>query len=136
MIRYKILISTYGIMHIRPTIQSDLPQLKQVLDSIELFPSEMLDDMIADFFHHSDSPEIWLTAEVDGIPQGIAYCVPEQMTNGTYNLLAIGVKQALQGKGIGQQIMTHLEEFLRNQGQHILIVDTSGTDGFQRTRKF
>ena len=34
---------------IRPMRREDLPDLKNVIDAVELFPSEMLDDMTAEF---------------------------------------------------------------------------------------
>lgn len=125
-------------MHIaiRNVVREDIPHLKEVLNSIELFPAELLEDMSSDYFNHPDSQDIWLTATVENTPIALAYCAPEQMTMGTFNLYAIGVKKDLQGKGIGQKIMSYLEEHLQKAGHRILIVDTSGTEDFIRTRKF
>lgn len=44
--------------NIRKVIKSDLEGLKHVLDTIELFPAEMLDDMISDYFENPVSEEI------------------------------------------------------------------------------
>jgi len=123
-------------MEIRSITQADIPALKAVLDTIELFPSAMLDQMIADYLVNPDTQEIWFTAIQDDLPISIGYCAPEQMTLGTYNLYAIGVRDDLQGKGIGSKMMTYLEEDLRKKNQRILIVDTSGTDDFAQTRHF
>ncbi|MEL6842860.1 MAG: GNAT family N-acetyltransferase, partial [Bacteroidota bacterium] len=41
-----------------------------------------------------------------------------------------------QGKGIGSKMMAFLENHLRSQGKRILIVETSGTEDFELTRKF
>ena len=114
----------------------DLPHVKTVLDSIELFPSDMLEDMISDFMNNPVTAEIWFTATENHVPVSIGYCAPEQLTQGTYNLLAIGVRSDLQGKGIGQAMMAYLEEKLRNNGHRVLIVETSGTEAFELTRKF
>jgi ribosomal protein S18 acetylase RimI-like enzyme len=112
---------------IRPIQQKDLEQLKAVLDSIELFPSEYLDEMISDYFNNSETEDIWFTAIENGIPIAIAYCSPEKFTEGTYNLLAIGVKENLQAKGTGGKMMNYLEALLRQAGHRILIVETSST---------
>ena len=121
---------------IRQVKREDVAYLKKVLDSIELFPSEMLDDMISDFFSSPQTEDIWLTATENNIPIAIGYCAPEQLTKGTFNLYAIGVKADIQGKGIGRKMMHYLEEYLQQQGHRILIVETSGTDDFRLTRKF
>ena len=121
---------------IRPISKDDLPALKKVLDSIDLFPSEMLDDMISDFFNNPDSEDIWFSAILDNKPISIGYCTPEMLTNGTYNLLAIGVLKDQQGNGIGRKMMDYLEEHLRKINARILIVETSGSEEMKPTRDF
>jgi ribosomal protein S18 acetylase RimI-like enzyme len=121
---------------IRKVQKDDLNQLKIVLDSIELFPSEMLEDMIADYFENQDTQDIWFTATHHDTPISIGYCAPEKLTEGTYNLYAIGVQSDFQGKGIGHTMMAYLEDQLKTLGHRILIVETSGLYEFQGTRKF
>lgn len=121
---------------IRKVVKEDVSELKEVLDSIELFPSEYLDDMISDYFENPDSQDIWFTKVENGIPIAIGYCAPEKFTEGTYNLYAIGIKNELQGKGIGSEMMAFIEDLLREEGHRILIVETSGSDEFELTRKF
>jgi ribosomal protein S18 acetylase RimI-like enzyme len=121
---------------IRPIIQTDIPYLKEVLDSIELFPAEILEDMISDFFTNPENEDIWFTATEFNIPLSLGYCAPEKLTDGTFNLYAIGVKNNLQGKGIGKLMMTYIEHELKLQGHRLLMVETSSTDDFELTRKF
>jgi len=116
--------------------KGDIKWLKQVLDSIELFPSEMLDEMISDYFENTESQEIWFTSLENGKPISIGYCAPEKLTEGTYNLYAIGVRNDLQSNGIGSKMIGFIEDYLRSNGHRVLIVDTSGTDDFKLTRKF
>lgn len=121
---------------IREIGKNDIEYLKTVLDSINLFPAEMLEDMISDFFNNPQTEDIWFTATENEVPIAIGYCAPEKLTDGTYNLYAIGVKADHQGKGIGQKMMKFLEEKLKLERRRILIVETSGTDDFQLTRRF
>jgi ribosomal protein S18 acetylase RimI-like enzyme len=121
---------------IRKATPQDLPYFKQVIDSNELFPSEMLDDMMHDFFTNASSTDIWLCATIDQQPVAVAYCAPERMTEGTYNLYLIAVLAARKGSGIGSKVMQHLENQLRNAGVRVLLVETSGLPEFEQTRRF
>lgn len=121
---------------IRKVRQADTPALKEVLDTLELFPSEMLDDMITDHFNNPDNQEFWFTAVENDKPISIGYCAPEQLADGTYNLLALGVHADIQSKGTGKQMMTYIEEELRQKEQRILIIETSSTEAFESSRKF
>ncbi|MDR2914444.1 MAG: GNAT family N-acetyltransferase [Tannerella sp.] len=121
---------------IREIKKTDFEALKVVIDSNELFPSERLDDMTADFFNNPESQDIWLTKEVDGKPIAIAYCAPERMAEGTYNLYLIAIDKSFQGKGYGSDIMIYLEELLQRNKNRMLIVETSGLPEFELTRQF
>lgn len=121
---------------IRRINKSDLTALSAVIDSNELFPSELLEDMTSDFFNNLESQDIWLTKEIEGKPIAIAYCAPERMTTGTYNLYLIAVHKNYQGKGIGSEIMIYIETLLKQASHRILIVETSGLPEFEFTRKF
>jgi len=120
----------------RLVVPDDITGLKAVLDSISLFPPEMLEELIHDYFQNPATEDIWFTTTESGTPVSIGYCAPEKLTSGTYNLYAIGVRADVQGRGTGKMMMGFLENYLRNQGHRILIVETSGTEAFALTRKF
>lgn len=121
---------------IRKVVLNDINALKEVVDSSGLFPSEYLDEMIADYFSNADTEDIWFTYVDNNIPVAIGYCAPEKLTNGTYNLYAIGVKKELQQNGIGRQMMCYLEKLLRKNNRRILIVETSSLDEYAIARNF
>ena len=72
----------------------------------------------------------------DGAVIGFCYAAQEKLTEGTWNMLAIAVLPEWQGSGTGNALARHLENGLRNDGQRVLIVDTSGADGFAGARAF
>lgn len=123
-------------MKIRPTEHDDVADLQAVVDSTELFPSEMLPEMIGNFLSGDESSDQWLTCEVDGKAVGFCYAASEELTDGAWNMLALAVVPSLQGKGHGGALVAELEATLRDRGQRLLIVDTSGVDAFSRTRQF
>ena len=120
---------------IEPTAEQDIPALVAVLESIELFPSEMLAEMLAPTLA-GETDAFWLTCHHDGEPVGLCYTVPEALTEETWNMLALGVRADLQGAGLGAALVAAAEQHLRDKGQRLLIVETSGKDGFALARKF
>jgi ribosomal protein S18 acetylase RimI-like enzyme len=122
--------------NIRAVNQADLTSLKEVIDTSGLFPSEFLDEMIADYLSNKETQDIWLTKLDNNKPIAIAYCAPEKLTEGTYNLYLIAVHKNFQAKGCGKQIITHIERLLQSKAVRILLVETSGLPEFELTRKF
>ncbi len=120
---------------IRPAGKRDIPQIKIIADATELFPSELLDRMIAGYFDRS-KVDLWFVSELDGKAVSFGFCEPERMTEGTWNLLAIGVLPEKQSAGIGAAMMRYLEDQLRDRDARILLVETMGTPDFERTRAF
>lgn len=92
--------------------------------------------MISDYFNNSDTEDIWFTYIDKETPTAIGYCAPEKLTEGTYNLLAIGVLKESQGKGIASEMMKHIELLLKQKGCRILIVETSSDDAQIAARNF
>ncbi len=121
--------------NIRPVTRQDIPDLKQIAGATGLFPSDMLGDMIAGYLDGT-RPDIWFTGLQDGQPAAFGYCEPERMTDGTWNLLAIGVLPQFQGQGIGAAMIAHLEATLRERDARILLVETLGTPDYAQTRAF
>lgn len=121
--------------NIKATANEDIAGLKAVLDGTELFPSEMLPDMLAPSLA-GETGAFWLTCHNNGEAVGLCYTVPEERADGTWNMLALAVRPDLQGKRLGAALVRAAEQHLKEKGQRILIVDTSGTDDFALTRKF
>ena len=121
---------------IREVVHADILELKKVLDSSELFPSYLLDDMIIAYLNDEASTDFWFTTTENKIPISIAYCAPERLTEGTFNLYAIAVRKEHQGKGIGKEMMNYIENRLKQNGARVLIVETSGKPEYQKTRDF
>lgn len=115
---------------IRPATAADLGGLAQVATQTELFPPEMLPELLAD-------PEaVWLLAQDDGGAVGLCYAAPEPLTDGTWNMRALGVLPGAQGRGVGARLVAEMERALAAAGHRILLVDTSGTEAFARARRF
>jgi len=80
--------------------------------------------------------DFWLTARADETLAGIAYCAPETLTSGTWNLQLIAVDPVHQGRGLGTLLVDAVETSLRERGERLLLVETSGVASFEPTRRF
>lgn len=120
---------------IREVTAADLPEIKILIDATDLFPSSMLDEMVQQFLSGNEAKELWLVL-TNPQPVGVAYVAPEKLTDGTFNLLLIAVHPEQQGKGSGTQLIAEVEKRLSKLGARILLVETSGLEGFELTRRF
>ena len=120
---------------IQPTVLGDIPGLRRILDQTELFPSDMLPDMLAPSLA-GETEAFWLTCHLADEPVGFCYATPEDLTDGTWNLLALAVRPDVQGKRLGAALVAAAEQRLRDQGQRLLIVETSGVEAFAGVRRF
>ncbi len=119
---------------IRPLERGDLARVAVLVEATGMFPAEMLGDMTSAYFA-GDAAQRWIVAAADEA-LGAAYYVPEPLTEGTWNVLMICVDPAAHGQGIGTLLMRHVEGELSGKGARVLLVETSSTPGFARTRGF
>jgi len=121
---------------IRELKKSDLNSAKQIIDENQMFPSEYLNEMVSGFLEQK-TDELWFVSETkEKNVISIAYCSPERMTDGTWNLLLIAVSRKAQGQGVGSDLMEYIEQDLIIKKARILLVETSSLPNYELTRKF
>lgn len=128
---------------IRLATQDDTAAVMTLAEASGLFRPPELEELggeLTDYFGGDQSrPHFWLTDDDGDFEDGlmsVAYCAPEVMTDGTWNLLFVAVRPDFQGQGHGAALVRYIEQLLTRRGERILLVETSGTDDFRRTRAF
>ncbi|MCJ8280082.1 MAG: GNAT family N-acetyltransferase [Rivularia sp. ALOHA_DT_140] len=124
---------------IRPAKPDDTETIMNLAQAIGLFEGEELEElggMLGGYFEDSlGEGHSWVVCD-DGGVVGVAYFAPEQYADGVYNLYFIAVHPKYQGKGYGSTIINHVEKTLTENGDRLLLVETSGLPNFEMTRKF
>ncbi|MBW4538355.1 MAG: GNAT family N-acetyltransferase [Myxacorys chilensis ATA2-1-KO14] len=124
---------------IRSITPDDTDTLIVLADSTELFSSDELEElrqMLTDSLSKDgDTHPFWITDDDDGLV-GLAYCEPERMTSGTWNLQLIAVHPTQQRQGRGAKLLLFVEQILADRGARILLVETMGTPDFEHVRAF
>jgi GNAT superfamily N-acetyltransferase len=123
---------------IRLSIPNDIPNLIAVASTIGFQANELeeLHNMLDTYFASTSTNEqFWLTDE-NIEPVGVAYCEPERMTNGTWNLQLIAIHPDWQGQRRGASLIAAVEQLVLQRGGRMLIVETSGLPSFERARHF
>ncbi|MGR4021701.1 GNAT family N-acetyltransferase [Vibrio harveyi] len=114
---------------------ADKEKMLELVNKTQMFEAEEV-SFIADTFEGESSEAIWFGQFDDELMTGVAYCVPMEMTNATWNVLMLLVDPEHHRSGIGRNLMQLMESTLTQQGQRLLIVETSSTDDFQTARSF
>lgn len=122
---------------IRETIPDDSAALLAIIESSGQFDATSLahvKETLAYYFEGT-SEDLWFTAD-DGEPVGVAYCAPEPVTDGTWNLLMLWTRHDRHGHGHGSALVKHVEKVLTEREVRLLIVETSSLPEFERARAF
>ncbi|PSB32243.1 GNAT family N-acetyltransferase [Chlorogloea sp. CCALA 695] len=124
---------------IRLITPDDTGELVNLAESIGLFsPYELeeLHQMLTDSLSKEGGTHPFsITDDDDGLV-GLAYCEPERMTSGTWNLQLIVVHPTHQQQGRGGKLLHFVEETLTERGARVLLVETMGTSDFEYVRAF
>jgi ribosomal protein S18 acetylase RimI-like enzyme len=128
-------------MAIRPFRKEDLQPLVDLVEATNVFREEEvavareLMEIVAEDKDQKDYV-IATYADENNMVRGY-YCVGHTpMTETTYDLYWIAVDPHVQGKGIGNQLLHHCEEYVRQQGGKLIIAETSSMEKYNKTRAF
>ena len=125
---------------IRPTIPADTPILLTLTEGTRVFKpieiealKEVLDDYHAASHAHGHQS---VTYEQTGQVIGFAYYAPAAMTDRTWYLYWIAVTKDIQTRGVGTQLLQHVENDIRQKGGRLLLIETSSLAHYGPTRRF
>jgi ribosomal protein S18 acetylase RimI-like enzyme len=122
---------------IRETISDDKDAILSIICEAGQFddPGMAYVAQILETHLNEGSDALWFTAD-DGEPVGVAYCAPEPVTSGTWNLLMLWIKEEKRKQGYGSALVTQVEKSLVDRRGRLLIVETSGLPEFESARIF
>jgi ribosomal protein S18 acetylase RimI-like enzyme len=120
-------------LEVRKATRADVAAIGRLAEINEMFPADMLDNMIAPYFTGNED-ELWFVIGEE--PVAVAYAVPEKLTNGTWNQLMIAVDPEQHGRGLGKALMRNLEQVVAERGGRLVLAETSGVPEFEPTRAF
>jgi ribosomal protein S18 acetylase RimI-like enzyme len=128
---------------IRPAALDDVPAIRAIAIDTEMFDTDgatFVDDVVAGILDSTLSDHHFVVAEgPDGTVIGAAYYAPEPFSDRLWNLYFLAVRPGEQGRSIGATLVDHVERHLQLAGPdmaQVLIVETSSTDQYARTREF
>ncbi len=130
-------------MTIRPAEPADIPAIKTIAIDTEMFDADgatFVDDVVTGVLDGTLHDHHFMVYEArDRTVIGAAYFAPEPFSDRMWNLYFIGVHPSNQGNRVGGALLDHVEHHLRQAGPdtaQVLIVETSSTDQYARTRAF
>jgi ribosomal protein S18 acetylase RimI-like enzyme len=130
--------------HVKTITPDDSPAITALAEKSGLFDADGI-ELIKERLAGAADDELWFGIVDDSVKddsvkddslKGVIYCVPEVMTDGTWNILMLIVSSDSHGQGYGQTLMRHIEEALAKRGARLVIVETSSGEGLERARAF
>ncbi len=125
---------------IRPTRPQDVAQIIDLATGTGVFKPgeiEVLRELLNIYLSDPQQQDYhFISYEQDGQVRGFACYGPTAMTDGTYDLYWIAVTKAIQAKGIGGQLLAHVEGEIRCRNGRLVVVETSSTPAYDLTRQF
>lgn len=121
----------------RTPTPADAPAVVDLVVAAGMFAPEDASFLEAALVPRDDGTTCLVEDAPDG--RGLASVVlyrPEEAADRVFDLTMIAVRPELQGGGRGTMLMRRAEHDLRDRGQRLLVVRTSGTGQYDRTRAF
>lgn len=123
---------------IRSATSNDVVAVLALAKATGLFEPHELEGfggLLSEHLEGESKTDFWVVDDENGL-RGAAYYAPETFSEGVWNLYFIGVHPTYQGKGRGSALLNYVEKALKEQGERLLLVETSGLNSFEQTRTF
>ena len=124
---------------IRPATPEDSAAIIELVVVAEMFSADeawLVAGMLADYFDANKDDGHVCVIDDEGGPLGVAYYQPKPAADRVWDLTMIAVRPVRQRQGRGAAMLRRVEEDLRARGQRLLLVETSASAQYDRTRAF
>jgi ribosomal protein S18 acetylase RimI-like enzyme len=125
---------------IRPAEPGDSDAVTALAVAAEMFAPQdagIVEELLRSFFAEGRAAGHGCLVDEDGgAVVAAAYVQPRGIADRVWDLTMIAVDPREQGRGRGTALLRRVEDDLRARGQRLLLVDTSGTTAYDRTRTF
>jgi len=127
---------------IRKLIHDDREQIQSILIDTHHFNDDEIKvaiELIDVYLNDAKQTDyIIYVIENDETKQAAGYiCYGKRpLTDWTYDLYWIAVDPNIHGKGLGSQLVKHMEDDLAGSGGKIILIETSGKAEYENERKF
>ena len=120
---------------------SDRPGVEAVIRAVGNFNPAEIDcalELVDIYLGNPNQQDYWISVapDEDGIVRGYACWGPVPLTRGTFDLYWIATHPAVQGKGFGRALMTHVESWVREHDARLLVLETSAKPSYDGTVRF
>lgn len=99
---------------------------------------EVAMELIDIYLHNPQQKDYIVEVAVNTDNEAVGYVCygPTPATDGTYDLYWIVVHPRYQGKGVGKQLLLHVEDMVRRSAGRLIIIETSSLAKYASTRQF
>jgi ribosomal protein S18 acetylase RimI-like enzyme len=125
------------IRAIQPDDTSALLEMARGTDAFKPIELQALQEVLDDYYaQNAAAGHRAVALETDGKPVGFAYYAAAAMTDRTWSLWWIVVDCSLQARGIGGELLRHVESEVRAATGRQLVIETSSQTKYELTRRF
>jgi len=122
-------------MIVEPATPNDRQGILAVTANIDIFTEEEK-DTVRELWDDRENGYYFLVARENGQVIGYSCFGERALTQGTYDLFWIAVDPSVRRLGVGKTLMRASEAAIRARDGRLLVVETSGLDKYESTRKF
>ncbi len=125
-----------AIQRLRP---GDRDRIREILIATAQFtPTETgwAMELVNAALRSAEEYEGWTFGDPEGLILGYVLFGPVARTEDVFDLYWIAVDSTHQGDGVGRQLLGFVEEEVRSRAGRMLLIETRGREGWERTHRF
>jgi len=129
------------MVNIRKMVSKDRDIVWDIIEKTNMFTQAEIDvalELIDIFLTNKKQKDYFIYVAENQSKEVVGYVCygPTPATEGTYDLYWIAVSVKKQGKGIGKDLLTFIENDVLEQNGRLIIIETSSQQKYQPTQQF